>query len=295
MDREVLADPAVAGYANENYVVYAVDAEKGEGPDLAKKYKVTGFPTFVLVDAGGDELERQAGASGKNDFLVLLKDVRAGNHAKALAGRVEKDPEDGEARALLGVKLARRGDPAARPHLEKAAALDPESRGASTVEARYWIALLDARNARSVDPIAAFAGKFPESPSAVQAHRILAAEYERMGREDLQVESLGFLVKRAPDAESRNNLSWFLATHGRELERALALVEEALKEKPDVSAYLDTRAECLSRLGRHDEAVEAQKKAVACLADGIGDEERAMYESRLRGFERKRDEAKAAK
>jgi thioredoxin-related protein len=295
MDKEVFGDAEVAKYCNENFLVFRVDAEKGEGPDLAKKHGVGGYPTFVVLDAAGEELDAQPGYAAREPFTKFLKDVKAGNHLKGLREGVAKAPEDPVLRAKLGKKLMQKEDPDARDHLEKAVALDAKDAHAETVEARYFLSLLDARRDQSPDPIAAFAKKYADSPSAVDAHRILLRIAQQGQDGDAERTSLEFLVKRSPDAETRNNLAWVLATGGQELDRALALVDAALKDEPKSAAYLDTRAECLSRLGRHDEAVETQKKAVASLPADMPAEERAGYEGRLEEFQKKRDAAAAEK
>jgi hypothetical protein len=70
------------------------------------------------------------------------------------------------------------------------------------------------------------------------------------------------------------------------------LVDEALKEQPGNAPWIDTRAECLSRLGRHDEAVEVEKKAISLLSASTGRDERNKYEEHLKEIEKRRDEAK---
>ena len=37
-----------------NFVTLKLDAEKGQGPDVAKKYGITGFPTILFVNGKGE-------------------------------------------------------------------------------------------------------------------------------------------------------------------------------------------------------------------------------------------------
>ena len=291
MDKEVFGHATVAEFANANYVVYKIDAEKGEGPELAKKYAVEGYPTFVLLDSAGEEVDRQVGSSPREDFLGYMKAVHAGDHLKSLRAKAEKDPEDGAVRGRLGVRLARMRDDGARPHLEKAASKDPEAKQPGTVEVRFYIALLDAQAMQSPDPLEAFGGKHPDSAQAVDAHRILWSVHAQLGNEEKRVRSLEIVVQRAPDAASRNDLAWTLALAGKELDRAMTLIDAALKDAPEVAAFIDTKAEVLSKLGRHDEAIALQKKAIAALAENTGEEERAQYEDHLRDIEKRKADA----
>ncbi len=57
-------------------MLYATDAEKGEGVELAKTHAVRGYPTFLLVDAQGQPIDRWIGY-GKTYFLDALKEALA--------------------------------------------------------------------------------------------------------------------------------------------------------------------------------------------------------------------------
>ncbi len=90
------------------------------------------------------------------------------------------------------------------------------------------------------------------------------------------------LALKADNPQVLNNLAWLLATcedgRFRDPVRALALARQAarLQESPQI---LDTLAECYFVNGRHAEAVEAGKRALA-LAKG----DRSHFEAQLRKF-----------
>jgi tetratricopeptide (TPR) repeat protein len=62
--------------ALDGVVLLKIDAEKGEGPDLAKEYKVNGFPTFILANAGAEVVDTWWGYD-KDHFLTNLGDALA--------------------------------------------------------------------------------------------------------------------------------------------------------------------------------------------------------------------------
>jgi thioredoxin-like negative regulator of GroEL len=291
MDRDVFTDAEVVAFCNQSFVFLRVDVDADAS--LAGKHGISSIPCFVFLDAAGTELDRKLGYNAKADFLPFLKDVKAGKHFKALKDEGARKPDDAAVQAKLGCELMRRGDPGARASLEKALALDPKDALAGTMEARFCLSVVDANEARSPEPIAAFAKKHPDGKWAIEAHRILLRVAQQQQDAEAEAASLEFLVVKAPDAEIRNNLAWNLATRGKELDRALALVDAALKDQPKEASYLDTRAECLSRLGRHDEAVAAQKSAVANLPAEVDPGQKAEFERRLAEFTKKRDEAAA--
>lgn len=62
--------------AIEAVVLWRIDAEKGDGIALAKEYKINSYPTFVMVNNGGETIDRWSGYS-KEFFLGTLPDALA--------------------------------------------------------------------------------------------------------------------------------------------------------------------------------------------------------------------------
>ncbi|MGN0004170.1 MAG: thioredoxin family protein [Sphingobacterium composti] len=62
MDKEVFSDPNVGKYMNANFINLKVDAEKEDGIALARKFKVSAYPTFVITNDKDEEIYKFAGA-----------------------------------------------------------------------------------------------------------------------------------------------------------------------------------------------------------------------------------------
>lgn len=60
--------------ALDNVVLLAIDSEKGNGPALAKEYKVKGYPTFILLNAEGKTVDRWIGYT-KDYFIRSLEEA----------------------------------------------------------------------------------------------------------------------------------------------------------------------------------------------------------------------------
>jgi len=74
LENETFADEAVAKHLNENFVVIKIDMEKGEGPDVKKRFNITGYPTMVILDSKGTETKRLKGFMDAEKFLAGIKE-----------------------------------------------------------------------------------------------------------------------------------------------------------------------------------------------------------------------------
>lgn len=86
----------------EPVVLHKVDAEKGEGPELAKAHKVSGFPTFVLATADVEPIDRWMGYS-----KPMLADMMTASLADLSTIEVKRERFAKSPTAQDAVKLAR--------------------------------------------------------------------------------------------------------------------------------------------------------------------------------------------
>jgi tetratricopeptide (TPR) repeat protein len=71
------------------------------------------------------------------------------------------------------------------------------------------------------------------------------------------------IIKDYPkSALMHNQVGWLSATCKRDLEKGLASARRAVELAPKTAAYHDTLAEVLFQMGKKDDAIAAQKKAV---------------------------------
>ena len=107
----------------------------------------------------------------------------------------------------------------------------------------------------------------------------VGAMLERKGDEARSIEYLEKSLELKPDFdEALNHLGYMWAEKGRNLPRARAMIEQALKAEPENPAYLDSMGWVLFRLGKPAEALEWLTKARkgstepdATVLDHLGD------------------------
>ncbi|ARK12783.1 thioredoxin fold domain-containing protein [Fibrella sp. ES10-3-2-2] len=78
MDKEAFADSSIASFFNKNFINYKVNAEKGEGIALAKKYSVTGYPALLFIYPNEKVIYRTGGYDGVDNLLIEAKKAAAG-------------------------------------------------------------------------------------------------------------------------------------------------------------------------------------------------------------------------
>ncbi len=69
MEKNIFPDEQVGKYYNTNFICYKLDGEKGEGPEIVKKYGIKSYPTCLYLDGDGKLLYRFSGAKDVDEFL----------------------------------------------------------------------------------------------------------------------------------------------------------------------------------------------------------------------------------
>jgi len=269
LEEKVFADPAVAAFMNSRLVAVKLDAEEGEGPDLKKRFDLPGCTTGLIIDpATGKEIDRLVGFAPPKEYLKDLAQVLGGSSLADLEKKAKASPKDLGAWLDYAKRLDERRRKGAVAAWKKVAALDPKDGKGKRSQALLALARISAIETQDPKPLIDFAAANDGKPPALEAHRIIAAMLSRgpvEGDEEKQLfASLEYLVTHGKrDPETLNEYAWALVNAGRDVEKALSLAEEALKAKPDDPSILDTAAACLHALGRKDEAIAMQKKAIA--------------------------------
>lgn len=71
MVKEVFPQKEVASFYNQSFINYSIDMEKGEGPRLAKTYKVALYPTLLFIASDGSLVHRAAGFHDATKLMDL--------------------------------------------------------------------------------------------------------------------------------------------------------------------------------------------------------------------------------
>ncbi|SRR3989339_449496 len=73
MDKETFADKNVAEFMNANFIPLKMEMESGYGINLSMKYRISGFPTFLVFNPEGQYVYQIVGFKKPGPFLEELK------------------------------------------------------------------------------------------------------------------------------------------------------------------------------------------------------------------------------
>ncbi|MDR6785157.1 thiol-disulfide isomerase/thioredoxin [Pedobacter africanus] len=69
MSMEVFPQKAAGDFYNANFIAYKVNAEKGEGPVLAREYGVSGYPTLAYINFNGEVIHRLTSSTDVKELI----------------------------------------------------------------------------------------------------------------------------------------------------------------------------------------------------------------------------------
>lgn len=97
MEKNVFPDEKVRNYFNSNFINAHFDMEKGEGRDIAKKYQVYSYPTYLFLNGEGELAYKSFGYLEAEEFLNVAKQANKGDDKNlSLRERFEKGETDPE-------------------------------------------------------------------------------------------------------------------------------------------------------------------------------------------------------
>lgn len=81
-DKNIKHDSIFKAYMQKNFITLQIDAELEQNKEIVKKYNPNGYPTFIITDSKGEEIDRIGGLKENNPqkFLDLIGEVLMDNN-----------------------------------------------------------------------------------------------------------------------------------------------------------------------------------------------------------------------
>ncbi len=97
MDKQVFSSEKVGNFYNANYVAFKIDAEKGEGLAFAKQYEIASYPSLLILDGNGKQINKNKGFLNIEDFLKFGQETLSAEEvfvaAQSLYNKGSRDPK----------------------------------------------------------------------------------------------------------------------------------------------------------------------------------------------------------
>lgn len=270
LEMKSLSRGAVRAFLRERFVAIQVDGERGEGPDLVKRYHVVGYPTVLVLDAQGREIDRVFDALPEPLFVKTLASYLDGTGTVAeLERRLAAQPKDLALRFEVGSRYAVRGSKArAVTHLVDVVMADFDGRLGLAPKALILLGKYlflrgqnDAALARRL--LEKLRTHYAASPEAKEAGMALAIAYARLGEEVKAMSLLQQRIEREPTrGGGYNALAWFYFREKKDTGRAVATARAGLHRAPRSHGLWDSLAEFLFSSGDVTGALDAARRAL---------------------------------
>lgn len=269
MDREVYARDDVAAALDADFVTVRVDGEQGLGAEVAARYRVTGYPTLLVLDAEGQEIDRVLGTATPEELLKTLANWRAGRGTLAdLETKLAKIPGDLALVLEIGQRCAYRGDArGAEKHLLRLVREDAKNAQGLAAKAlatlgKYLYVRGTKDYRKGIATLEQLIKRFPNAPEAKDTAESLARAWHRLGRDDRARALLDAYVAAGPTESKRHNLyAWFSYKQNFDRLRGLEVAAQGLSVNPQDDGLWDTMAELYFAIGQRANAIGCERMA----------------------------------
>ncbi len=269
MDEKVYARPEVTRVL-DGFVALRRDGEKDEGKTLVERYHTVGFPTLLVLDENGAEIDRLMGFVDAKALVTTLENFRRGvGTLHALEERLRANASDENLRAEVATHHAMRGDLAALTELRQVINADPDNKAkrASTallVLGKYYHLRGRKEPEKARDALDELRRRFPTSSEAEEApYQIAIALLELNQAPAARVELDRWIAAAPKDSERYNAYAWFCFKNRAFLPRGIEVAHRGLELDPKAHALWDTLAELYAASGKRSDAEAAAQKALA--------------------------------
>jgi tetratricopeptide (TPR) repeat protein len=263
MDAEVYPKEEIGRAMAASFVALRFDGERGEGLEVAQRYHVVGFPTMLIVDGSGAEIDRMMGGLSAPELLQQLERLRQKKGTLADLERTLARAPTEALRLEVATRHALRGEARCVGELEAVAAADPDNRAHRAAAALLTLGKLHylrgAKDyARADQTLAELERRFPSSEEAGQAPYQRAVAQQRGGHPDQARATLDAWIARAPkDAERLAAYAWFCFKEGGDRPRGIEIARKGLSLAPTDDGLWDTLGELCLASGDRAEARRA--------------------------------------
>lgn len=267
MDAKTWSRADVAKPLAEHFVALRRDGEEGEGAAIYRRYHVVGYPTLLVLDEAGAEVDRVMGFVEGPELVGLVEGFRRGEGTLASLEQRAKTAKNPALLAEVAKRHALRGDARAVAETDQVVAGDPRNAAGRAADAlfvlgKYYYLRGTSQPAEAAKTFERVRREFPTAKVVVdELPYHLAIAQHHLGDDAKAIATLDAWLAAGPDAERYNSYAWCCFKNGFGQARAIAVAEEGLKAFPSSDSLWDSDAELLEQAGRLGPALDAERHA----------------------------------
>ena len=185
-----------------------VKLDKIKDSVLVSKYGVNGYPTVILFETDGEEIDRIVGYAPPREWLKTVKSYLRGEGTQVdLERKLEADPSNVELLFWVGEKYQDRSKyREALMHYQNTIFLDPDNKEGKTDSALFKIALLYRRQEAyqtAIDKFKDLIQSFPETKLRLDTEEYIPYIYVTMGDTTTALRLYKKILLDYPDLETK--------------------------------------------------------------------------------------------
>lgn len=252
------------------YVFARCDGEEGEGERLFNKYRVTAFPTLLILNAGGKEIGRLVDEIDESRLKRALDSAKSGvDELEELAKRSDANPKDLDTGFNVCMSYIFRADrEKAKRYCERVLKLDQKNE--KGYASRVLLSLgkyLYFRGLKDYDLAAAHLEQvvklFPESKEARSAFVFLISSYIKGGKEGVAMMRLRGLIKKDPNSKEPYKTFAYVCWRNKwRIDQGIKNAKKAVDLDPKDDNAWDLLAELYFLKGDKEAALRSEDEAI---------------------------------
>ena len=209
MEASTFKDPLLVEEMRDQYLWVKLNAETNPvGSQLREQFAVSSYPTIVVTDYDGSEIDRLSGYIKASDFKQRIESFVAGPDTfKGLQQRLEAQPDSLPTHFSLGEKYLERGRLfTAAKHFVQVIVNDPENLQGLTDVSYYWLAHTLATGGQpqeALNQVSKLSDRFPSSPVLADAYLLQGQIHTFKNRPEDARRTFNVFLERFPGHDQR--------------------------------------------------------------------------------------------
>ena len=203
LEDSTFTDTSVIRFSMD-FVFFKTDAEKDTV--LANRYQVAGYPTIILANPSGEEIDRIVGYAPALDLISDFKDYLKGEGTLAdLENKLKTDSTNADLWFRVGEKYhERRRFDEAIVNYQRVISLDPEDRMNKASHALFNIGLVHMRQKeypKAIKEFSKLVSAYPKSELKLDADEYIPYSYEKIGDTTKAISLYKKILKKYPNID----------------------------------------------------------------------------------------------